>query len=359
MKILFIEDDDDAIAAFDAAVDVYNQENVDANVTSEKLRLFSDFEARAGELTDIDVVIVDMKLQNDDGVAGADVDAGNRIITAIEGSLHNIPVYIYTGTPGNINYEGDFVIMRCTKGEDPTYQDVIGHAYKLLGTGLMKIIGGKGKVQKLIQEIYIKNIKPSMGKWIDHKTAGKNTENILSRYIAACISARLESSHECQAVKEEMIMEPPANMNLKTGSIVKNNNTGNCFVILTPECDLVLRQKRDGTIYRNANFVLLCKLESQTDGLNAENIRKMCEYNLDYIYCLPKGAIAENITFMNFRNVMSVTCTDVEANYSKTAQILPDFTKEITQKFSSYYSRQGQPDFADGELCAEHCVRPA
>lgn len=351
MKILFIEDTAADLDAFNTTLGLYNSQNPEASIVADNIPSLNDFLSIENDLATYDAIIVDIKLQDVNGNADADTDAGNQIIERIENSFRNIPIYICTGTPENVSYRGDFVVGRpYIKGESEVYRRIIEHAYKLHNTGLMQIIGGRGKLQELVQRIYKENIKSEIDKWIEHKNSGKDTEGILSRYIAACISAHLESS--CSAVKEEMFMCPPVNQNLKTGSIIKNNETNECFVVLTPECDLVIRP--DGR--PKSDMVLLCKLQTDTTGMNNDSLRDLFRNRTPNTYCLPKNSLVDNITFLNFRKIVSIEYDKAMRNYTKVMQILPDFTKEITQKFSSYYSRQGQPDFANGELCREHCL---
>lgn len=351
MNILFIEDTPTDVEAFNNTLDLYRLYNPSVTIASKNIASLDEFNSEEKDLDNYDAVIVDIKLKDTDGNPDADTDAGNQIIEQIERSFRNIPIYICTGTPENVSYRGNFCIGEpYIKGEQDVYAKIIDHAYKLHNTGLMQLIGGKGKLQELIQKIYKENIKSEIDKWIEHKDRGKNTEGILARYIAACISAHLENS--CLAVKEEMFMKPPAGSQLKTGSIIQNNGSKEYFVVLTPECDLVIRSDDRP----KADMILLCKLQLDTTGINNENLRKALCYSLPGLYCLPKNALVDNITFLNFRNLVSIEYNDAVSNYTKVMQILPDFTKEIIQKFSSYYSRQGQPDFERGELCREHCL---
>lgn len=354
MKILFIEDTPTDVEAFNTTLKLYCSQNPSATIEAKNIASLSEFNGEEHNLDNYDAVIVDIKLKDTGGQQDADTDAGNQIIERIENSFRNIPIYICTGTPENVSYRGNFFIGEpYIKGEPDIYANIIDHAYKLHNTGLMQLIGGKGKLQELVQKIYKENIKSDIDKWIEHKCYGKNTEGILSRYIAACISAHLENS--CPAVKEEMFMKPPVDRKLKTGSIIQNNRSNECFVVLTPECDLVIRP--DGR--PKTDMILICKLQLDTTGINNENLRKALCYKFPSLYCLPKNALMDNVTFLNFRKLVSIEYDDAMNNYTKVMQILPDFTKEIIQKFSSYYSRQGQPDFAAGELCREHClIRP-
>jgi len=357
MKILLIEDTKSDIDAFDSALDLCKNK-LNAEITKKNIPSFAEFETIANNMSEYDAVIIDIKLQDATGKPDTDIDAGNKIIKIIEESLQNVPIYIYTGTPGSISYNGDFVIKQCIKGGNTTYKDVIEHAYKLYCTGLMKIIGGRGRVQELIQKIYIENIKPDIENWISHKANGKNTEEILSRYIAACMSAHLESS--CDAVTEEMFMIPPVSTDWKTGSIVKQSDNECYFVILTPECDLVLRNK-NGELKPKTDYVLLCKLQDNFDDFvnQKNNLNSLFSHDstFPYIYYIPKNTAILYSTFLNFREVTSIPYSE-KNKYEKVAQILPEFTKEIIQKFSTYYSRQGQPDFTKEDLKTAHCVKP-
>ncbi|MDR2686083.1 MAG: hypothetical protein LBB23_04970 [Rickettsiales bacterium] len=340
MKILFIEDTPSDIDAFNTALGLYNSQNNNA-IEAKNIASVAQFDDVFKSLSDYDAVIVDIKLKDAAGSVDADIDAGNNIIKKIERALQNVPIYIYTGTPENISYAGQFVVRKYTKGDETTYKQVIEYAHRLYNTGLMQIIGGKGKLYEFVQRVYKENIIKDIDKWIDHKIAGKDTEGILSRYIAACISAHLENFSE--AVKEEMFMIPPVGTGVKTGSIVKNNNTSEYFVVLTPECDLVVRDNGNP----KTDFVLLCKLQNNTNCVDRNNL---CNYKVPYAYCLPKSSLIDAITFLNFREVASIKYNDFVSSYARVAQILPAFTKEITQKFSQYYSRQGQPDFSVGEI---------
>jgi hypothetical protein len=345
MKILFIEDSESDIDAFKTSMNLYNQKN--ANIEMVQIQSIDDFDKIKETVVDYDAVIVDIKLKDKDGRSNMDIDAGNTIIETIEKSMQNIPIYIYTGTPANITHRSKFVIKQYTKGE-ADYTTVIDHAYKLYNTGLMQIIGGKGKIYELIQKIYKENIIENLDQWIEYNATGKNTGDILSRYIATCISANLENS--CEAVKEEMFMIPPAGINWKTGSIIKDNDSEDLFVILTPDCDLVLRnvpknEKTKEEKKPKTDYVLLCRMQSDFSKFE-KDMNNLFSYDtkFSYIYYLPKNTEIKYSTFLNFREVFSIPYTDKE-KYKKIAQILPEFTKEITQKFSTYYSRQGQPDF--------------
>ena len=353
MKILFIEDTESDIDAFKSKLHLYHQANANVNIEMTQIQSIDEFYNVIGDFTDYDTVIVDIKLKDKNGMPNMDTDAGNMIIEAIEKSMQNVPIYIYTGTPANITYQSKFVIKQYIKGETD-YTAVIEHAYRLYNTGLMQIIGGKGKIYELIQKIYKENIIPNLDEWIKHKVAGENTEDILSRYIAACISAHLESS--CKAVKEEMFMIPPVGTNWKTGSIIKQNGSNDSFVVLTPECDLVLRDI-NGERKPKTNYVLLCKMQDNFSEFSSKKIQLDNLFKCPYIYYLPKNAAIEYATFLNFREIFSISYKDDRKQYEKIAQILPEFTKEIIQKFSTYYSRQGQPDFDKEYLTSEHCVK--
>ena len=87
----------------------------------------------------------------------------------------------------------------------------------------------------------------------------------------------------------------------------------------------------------------MCNVKNDFSSFNNEKKKKIISYNLDYIYCLPKNQLF-GTSYLNFRDIYSAPYDNVLIDYEIVGQITNPFTKEIIQKFSSYYSRQGQPD---------------
>jgi hypothetical protein len=65
---------------------------------------------------------------------------------------------------------------------------------------------------------------------------------------------------------------------------------------------------------------------------------------------LPRTAFFQG-GFLNFRKLNSLTKDEFDANFVLSrVQIAPSFIKDVVNRFSSYYSRQGQPDIDYGDV---------
>ena len=152
-----------------------------------------------------------------------------------------------------------------------------------------------------------------------------------------------------------MYVSPPAFENLiKTGSIIQNITNNKFYIILSPMCDLVVRNQG---IFKT-DKILICEIEGTRnviDGIlngitkkdakkrKLENSIKNNENN--YFHFLPKTEFYEG-GFINFRYTLTLTLDILKKDYTKPIiQISSHFIRDIISRFSTYYSRQGQPDF--------------
>ena len=162
-----------------------------------------------------------------------------------------------------------------------------------------------------------------------------------------------------------MYLAPPLTEKIRTGSIVKQKEGGQWFVVLNPACDLVVRA--DGG-YKTER-ILLVEVESDkkiTDMVTRklsgdEKSQKLCELFRNnysgYHHWLPKTDFFEG-GFLNFRKLSSYKKSDFQNKFEMPAiQISPSFVKDMVARFSSYYARQGQPDI-DCDVFIAHLTTP-
>lgn len=334
IKILFVEDQKSDIESMEDTLIRFNTEKT-ANVSIDIAHNKQEFNEK--KLYDYDAVICDLKIPESSSNPSTLGVYGNDILRDIQSESFNIPVYIITGTTDNKDCDDVCYLGIRTKGDLNVYYETLSDILSLHDTGIIPIIGARGTLQKYIKEIYNKYLCPQIkeGTWKRHNSNGKNTQNILIRYISSILQAKL--SNFCKAVSEEMYIIPSPHENIKTGTILQKD--ANFYVVLNPECDLVIRD--DGA--PKTDFILICKLNYDYTTFNSENKNKLKKYNLPHAYFLPQNSIFSK-GYLNFRNVQSIPYNDISTNYAIKGQITDCFTKEIVQKFSSYYSRQGQPD---------------
>lgn len=356
MKILFAEDDKSDIDNFNSSLKVFERERQIKcevqNVTS-----FNNLK-ELGNL-DFDCAIIDIKLKDGNS-------SGNSIISFIKDNLLNIPMVIITGTPKGANEQqaAECCIKILKKGE-AKYKEELDEFFEIYNTGITQIVGARGKLKELISDIYNGNIRKNMDTWKKYKKEGKDTHNILLRYFASNMQTLLEEN--LLAVPDEIFIPPLKPDFIKTGNIIRRKKDNKLFIVLNPECDLVLRKKKiKKTIepdsfktYVNTDKIIISQLkdtwedfENKDTGTN--NTDNAIKGLLGYIYYFPATTIFEKPYFINFRDLETVKYEEVLSLYDIYSQVSPSFMKEITHKFSSYYSRQGQPDFDFEEIKRLH-----
>lgn len=334
IKILFIEDSASDIEIMEDTNERFSSEQkVDIQITFIKSK---DEYDKLTNLYDFDAIICDIVLpQSEHAVVAKNL--GNELLEDINSKPFNMPVVVVTGTRDNISCDEGCYLDIFIKGQENLYYNVLTKILSMYKIGIMDVIGMKGTVTKYLKDIYNNHIRPQVmsSVWEEHYSKNRNTRGILLRYVANIIQSRLINA--CSAVPEEMYLIPSGCENIATGTILKKNDA--FYVVLNPECDLVLRN----TGKPNTDFVLLCNVKNDFSSFNNEKKKRIISYNLDYIYCLPKNKLF-GTSYLNFRDIYSAPYDNVLIDYEIVGQITNPFTKEIIQKFSSYYSRQGQPD---------------
>lgn len=346
LNLLYIEDNIDDISLFANTVKRYNKEH-----ESEKKVTFADcktLEEAQNLLSDrnnvFNGIVIDIKLNNVPG-------EGNKATNIIKNLLIRVPCVAYTGTPDDVN--SDLILKQFIKGSS-SIDDVIEYLYDIQQTGLNQLLGTNGLIEKYLSLIYSNIIKPNLGHWITNaQEQPRTTSKALLRHISYCITELINNEYE-QSLTDEFYIIPPLNKNLKTGSIIKSKrNSEEYYIILSPECDMVLRQPNNKP---KTDSILICKLDSFHDIANGliqgiireekklNQLEKIIKNNhSEYYHFMPKCAEFDN-KLINFRKVFTVSFENLNENYSQIATVTGNYCKDILCRFSTYYARQGQPD---------------
>ena len=355
-KLLLVEDEKNDIAACLATVSRYRKEK-NRDITIIQAARFSD----AMKVLDssFDGAIVDLRLDTE--------GEGNEVIREIRAKFR-IPVAVMTGTPqdaqSDVPYLGVF-----TKGETG-YDELLDLFCLTYDTGITKILGGRGYLEEAMDRVFWDSILPHLEKWKQYREKGKNTEEALLRFVVNHIVEIVDNDVE-KYFPEEMYIGPITSNALKTGSIVKNRETNNYHVVLSPACDLVIYDDKPKT-----DRILLCLIEpfyeiadreanknkklhvAETDdektkaekGRNKEKekqgkLNSLPDNKIPYYHYLPETKIFQG-GVINFRHVETVNPNEYKNSFGDPVlQISAAFTKDIVARFASYYARQGQPDF--------------
>jgi CheY-like chemotaxis protein len=356
-KLLVVEDDERDLKTCRATVKRYSKER---DLKIQIVECVSLEEVASKLDNSFDGAIVDLKLAKNG-------DEGNEVVKNIHDHFR-IPIAILTGTPENAN--ADNVYIGIHKKGETGYDDLLDMFFQIYDTGLTKIMGGRGVIEQAMDKVFWNNILPQLESWKSYATSGINTENALLRFAINHLTELLDENADT-CFPEEMYLVPPVSTHLKTGSIVSRQDTGENYLILSPACDLALHAgniKTDRILVclvepHNISIIEKAKKNSRLEILetdngeevqkkrvkkeNAERLLQSIPRNnySNFYHFLPKTSSYQG-GIVNFRKISTYRPKDFHANFNAPSlQITTAFIKDIIARFSSYYARQGQPDF--------------
>ncbi|MDR2409943.1 MAG: hypothetical protein LBE13_17780 [Bacteroidales bacterium] len=331
LKLMLVEDDDqDCKTCLDTCKVFQRKTDREINIV-----VCKNIDEAAEKLDNTyDGAIIDLKI-------GKDSEGGNKVSDNITTSFFRIPIIIFTATPANTSDEFEYVEIY-KKGE-VEYGTIFEKFIEIYDTGMTKILGGRGEIEKTLGRVFQKNLLPRRNTWIKYgKKDTARTEKSILRYTLNHLLLLLDE--EGLFFPEEVYICPPVSDRLYTGSIVKRKdqakeNPG--FVILTPVCDLVIR--KDGNF--KTDRILLIEIDDSALYDEKGKIDKRRNNSLElYLHWLPR-ALEFKGGFLNFRKITTITAEEYNSSYEKPfIQIAPSFIKDIISRFSSFYARQGQPN---------------
>lgn len=289
-------------------------------------------EARKKMSDNIDIAVVDMKLDKDRDNGGEDV------VNYITELCMRIPVYIYTGTDTGISVN---YYLKMTKGEK-SFGHIFIDCYALFKTGIINIIKKKALIDQKLLLIFQKNLTISLreANWLKHALIdSQKTEKALLRYTINHMLQFLDEDEE-KYYPEEMYIYPPVQPQIQTGRILCCNDTHTFLVVVSPACDIALH---DGKPKSNqVQFAEIEGFDYAVKKRNPSEIKKMKQNNFQLFYhYLPKTGVFPG-GFINFKKIHSLKRNHLD-HLTHILQISPSFCKDIISRFSSYYARQGQP----------------
>lgn len=338
-KFLLIEDSADDAGSFQ---DTVKRLNIDADEKLYHLEVAETYAAGMEKVSkELNGIIVDIKL---DGT-----HSGNEIIREIIEKFR-VPVAIFTGTPDTEQNESS-PIKVYKKGE-ASHEVILKELCAVSDTGLFNVLGGTGIIENVMTQIFWKNLYPQIELWKKKREQGIETEKVLLRYAVSHIQELIDNEVPAY-VTEEMYIKPPISQDIKTGSIYQSSKDGLFCIVLSPPCDLA---KHNGKF--KTDRILVCEIDNH-DTVNIAiasktskrkdkraDIQNMIKNNsTDYYHWLPQNTLFEG-GYINFRKVMTYPPETFLEEYGQPkVKIQEYFVKNILNRFSAYYARQGQPDF--------------
>ena len=340
-RLLIVEDNEVDLSTCRDCVTRYKDEKKRV-VELVECRSFDSADQALKNDNSFDGAIIDLKL-------GAHGDEGNQVKRKIVESLYRIPVAIFTGTPDNAENTDHIGVFK--KGET-SYEELFDRFWGIHSTGLTRIMGGRGIIEMTLSEVFRKNLLPQKDQWVEYgEVNASKTEKALLRHTLSHLLQLLDDD-QGSFYPEEVYLFPPLSKHICTGSIVKNKQADQRFVVMNPACDLVIREggkfKTDRILVVEIDLQDVLFPSFPNTGLskaqNSELTKAFKNNNAPYYHWLPKTKFFEG-GFMNFRKLLTLNPEQFSEQFEiPDLQVSPAFVKDMVARFSAYYARQGQPD---------------
>ena len=356
LKLLIVEDNEQDLALCRGKVDIYNDDN-QGKIELVECKDVGDAFSKLDN--SFDGAIIDLKL-------GIDGDEGNEVIGKIDELQFRIPVIILTGTPDSADMNLPVIGIFKKGNTDAGYDNLLDIFWDIYNTGLTRIMGGRGRIEQALRKVFLLILSGQKDIWVEYgKGDSSRTEKALLRHtlnhLLQILDHKGDDDDEVDRFPEEFYLMTPSatasntdtkSESIRTGSIVKEEDSGKWFVVLTPACDLVVRENGS----RNTEMILIVEIEAekslfpwfQDKSLNKsqkKDLNRAYENNKStYYHWLPRMNSFEG-GFLNFRKLVTLEIESFQEQFPTNPEIhiSPPFVKDIVARFSSYYARQGQP----------------
>lgn len=354
LKILIVEDDKNKRDDYSRFIKAYNLDKDDHNIKEEFGVDKNDaIEKLQNQKNKYDGAIVDLDLM---GSGGSDA-SGNDVIREIKENLR-FPTFVITGTPHHISKDLNVpsAIFGVFERDEVDLDNIFNRFWKIKETGILNLLNRNGRVEELIQNIFWNHISNSLDNWIlDTKRNPKEKEDSLLRYT---IFHMLEYLDESQVHPSEFYITRPVREHISTGDLITLDK--NRYVVLTPACDFA--QKKVSKVF----LLHIKEISEEIDGIDEINtfadlsnskkgkLEKLVRNSSSYFHFIPKHN-SINAGIIDFQDKLSIPIEKMEAKIKSSeadrfATISMPFLKDLIERYSSYYARQGSPDFDLNEV---------
>lgn len=368
IDFLLIDDDQNQELLFIEAINEIN-ETTDLNITykvvktpeSAMIELYQNY---------FKAIIIDLKLNNDDNAVESDEEISGNVLLRRIIEKEIVPIVVITGFPDKVSTDIDKSIVKVLPKETNLY-DEINALIEKYSDSVFKIFGSRGEINKNIKELFW-NVIPQCftSKNQDISLLSKEKqETVIIRYISSWLSNKYMFDDKYIDVEPiEMYMFPNPIKQVCTCDIYKKYIDANIveyFIVLTPSCDLANKKVDEVILCKIKNYDEVQSFKERLEIYNNEQnkesnkakkakgdlmkwFRNSHSDSLRYHF-LPK---VKDFTggFVDFRSILSLEYDKesgeiIDDSYLKIGVITESFKRDIVSRFSSYYHRQGQPEF--------------
>ncbi|MBU3068572.1 hypothetical protein KOI40_02010 [Aestuariicella sp. G3-2] len=364
VNVLMIEDSKDQQTLYKDALDDYNLENNDKTINLDIVESSDEAITKLNEKS-YDAVLLDLLLKGDAG--DGHNASGNLVLSHIINSGRiRLVVYVVSSTLHALSNDFEDLfenpLMRKFNRDEDTCL-VINDLVQVLNTGVTKILGGEGKLDRLINDVFFGHLSKGFDLWVKKN---RDCERELLRYVTLHLSEYLDqedANHDSTMnyFNPEFYILPPIKNPIATGDIISVNDKR--YVVLSPSCDITPRGEKDGRLIFNVDVVVLVEIiplkkevfedlgisYSTSGKTNAKawrgfaSVQRGTSPKQRYHY-LPQYLDVDEAV-IDFKRIINLSINDILDNekIKRIATISSPFVRDVQSRFSAYFGRQGQP----------------
>ena len=348
IKILYVDDD---IENFNDLKDVLNGKTVNGYEITIDSEIY--FEHAVEKSLEYNLIILDLFKGN--AMSGG-VDKGSAIYESIRSSIF-VPIIFYSANPASVAHLRSQVLGVANKLDD--IESLLSEIERLTKHNLPLL---KGKVHAFIEDEFKKyfwgTIQPKNNIFkpeADDLSLGymllRNMADTLSRDNIRQLLGDDTVKEDKVHPMEFYIYPTDTTTEYQTGEIIKNKETDEIFVILTPSCDFIKR----GTSERKVDHILLLKTILLTETKEykrynkdkdkyTESLKQFINSSKgDRYFFLPQTPFIEN-RVIDFQNKEIVSYEQLCANFERIAKLDNPYAQSMSATYTRYYNRIGFPD---------------
>lgn len=364
INILIVEDDNDQQQLYEDGISDYNEGNASKKISYDFVDSSSDAIRKLGE-KNYDAVFLDLFLKGDHG-DGSNASGNDVLRHVLDNTKLRLIVFVVSGTLNSLSddLEGVFdnpLMRKFDRSEDTC--SVLNELTHVLETGITKILGGSGELDRLINDIFFHHLSKGFELWVQK---GRSCEKELLRYTAMHLLEYLDTPNPVAGkginyFNPEFYIYPPIRQPISTGDIINLDNLK--YVILSPSCDITPRVQEDNKTIFNvevavlAEIIPLVKTTFDDRGISYSSSGKKNPKAWERFATNQRGTSPKqrfhylpdyldiDEAVIDFKRIINKPICEVldDQKVKRIATISSPFVRDVQSRFSAYFGRQGQP----------------
>lgn len=292
---------------------------------------------------------------------------GEEILSEIQKTAF-VPVIFFTGLPKHVEGLVSEIIKVCSKGD--AFGGLMSQIEAILATDYLKLKSQIVQVtNESVRSFFWDFVHPNKGLISSVKDEVSLSYLLLRRLSKTLSKDQIRNFIQDDKLKEELAhpMEfyiyPPIPGEFEMGDIVRNKESQEVSVILTPSCDLVKRKGKP----RKAEMILLIKTFSFEENVDVKKYVKLRDSEerdenslekskakikewmrnnqggKDRFFFLPETAFIDS-RLIDFQHKVLTEFSTLQDEFEVVARLDDPFAQSVSSSFTRYYNRIGFPD---------------